>query len=86
MPPLASFAVTCRTASAFLRNPVKLWRSGGIDGQRAVLRLAFAGRLQYARETGCRTAEFSIPFKMLGGRKMIRSGVVEPGGIEPPTS
>ncbi len=84
--PLASFAETYRTACAFLGNPLKLWRSGGIEGQRAVLKLAFAGRLQYARETGYRTAEFSIPFKMLGAMKMIDSEVVEPRGIEPLTS
>lgn len=84
--PLAPFAETYRTALDFLANPWKLWRSDRLEDRRAVLRLAFADRLQYARFDGYRTAKISIPFKMLGDFKMQQSKMVEPRGVEPLTS
>ena len=43
-------------------------------------------RLAYARNEDYRTAKLSIPFKMVGGLNMREKEMVEPGGIEPPTS
>jgi site-specific DNA recombinase len=36
----------------FLANPWKLWESGNINLRRAVLKLAFAERIQYCRIQG----------------------------------
>ncbi|NDW06475.1 recombinase family protein [Jiella pacifica] len=51
----------------FLSNPWKLWESGNITLQRTVLRLAFADRLEYDRNTGPRTPKTTLPFKVLEG-------------------
>jgi site-specific DNA recombinase len=84
--PRVSFGETYRTAFDFLANPWKLWRSERLEDRRAVLRLAFADRLAYARNEGYRTAKISIPFKMIGDLKMHKSEMVEPRGVEPLTS
>ena len=84
--PQASFDETYRTALSFLRNPWKLWHSERIEDRRALLRLVFAERPVYARDEGYRTAEISIPFKLLGANNLGKTGVVELRGIEPLTS
>jgi len=60
----------------FLANPWKIWERGDIDLRRMVLKLAFADRLAYCRETGPRTPNLSIPSKALGGF----AGVLERDG------
>ena len=84
--PRVSFGETYRTAFDFLANPWKRWRSECLEDRRAVLRLVFSDRLAYARNEGYRPAKSSIPFKMIGDFNMRRREMVEPGGIEPPTS
>jgi site-specific DNA recombinase len=79
--PLASFGETYRTAFYFLANPWKLWQSDRIEDRRAVLRLVFAEKLPYARNEGYRTAEISMPFKMIGEIKMNKSEMVPRRGI-----
>ncbi|WP_371347239.1 hypothetical protein [Ancylobacter sp. IITR112] len=64
--PASSFDDTLRTALEFLSNPWNLWDSGRLEDRRAVLKLAFAERLRYMRKTGFRTADLSLPFKVLG--------------------
>lgn len=64
--PLKSFGESYRTAFDFLSNPCKLWHSPRIEDRRAVLKLVFAEKLPYARNEGYRTAQISMPFKMLG--------------------
>jgi hypothetical protein len=81
--PKASFDETYRTAVSFLRNPWKLWHSERIEDRRALLRLVFAERLVYARGAGYRTAKISMIFKLLGEENLGKSGVVDPGGVEP---
>ena len=51
-----------------------------------VLRLAFAGRIAYVPNEGFRTADPALPFKALAAIQQGRKDLVEPGGIEPPTS
>ena len=84
--PLASFEETYRTACEFLANPWKLWASDRLEDRRILLRLAFAGRIPYCREGGYRTAETTLPFKVLAGINNSKSGMVPTGGIEPPAS
>ena len=43
----------------------KVWERGDIDLRRLVLKLAFADRLAYCRETGPRTLPLSMPVKAL---------------------
>lgn len=81
--PLAPFDQTYRTAFAFLANPCYLWESPRIEDRRAVLRLVFADRLAYARNEGYRTAEITLPFKLLGEMKMEKTEMVPLAGIEP---
>ena len=50
--PLTSFEQSLRTALTFLATPWKLWNSDRIEHKRAVLKLAFSGNLQYARNEG----------------------------------
>lgn len=64
--PMRSFDAALRTALEFISNPHKLWESGRLCDRRAVLRLAFPGGFQYHRNTGLRTAETPLPFKVLG--------------------
>lgn len=81
--PLKSFGETYRTAFDFLSNPCKLWQSDRIEDRRAVLKLVFADALPYARNEGYRTAQISMPFKLLGGTNMDKKEMVRAAGIEP---
>jgi site-specific DNA recombinase len=64
--PKSTFDETVRTALEFLANPWNLWKSGRLEDRRAVLKLAFAERLRYARGEGFRTTKLSLPFNVLG--------------------
>ncbi|MCU7805681.1 MAG: hypothetical protein KZQ96_21045 [Candidatus Thiodiazotropha sp. (ex Lucinoma borealis)] len=83
--PVRSFEETVRTSLEFLANPHKLWASGRLEDQRAVLKLAFANRLAYVRNEGLRTPETTLPFKVLGGFSGGKSEMARPEGFEPPT-
>ena len=83
--PVRDFQASFRTAMEFLANPYKLWVSERIDYRRIVLKLAFAERLRYARGEGFRTAEFSLPFKLLARLKNGLEEMVDATGIEPVT-
>ena len=63
----------------FLSNPFKVWASGDFPSQRAVLKLAFADRITYARGEGYRTAKKSLPFEVFGGL-ISRSKLPEDSG------
>ncbi len=60
------FETSYRTVMNFIENPSVLWRCGRIKCQRAALKFTFAGHLSWCRKTGYRTAELSLPFKLLG--------------------
>jgi site-specific DNA recombinase len=88
--PLRGFDDVYRTAMAFLENPQKLWDSERLEYKRAVLKLAFESRITYHRDTGYRTIEASIPFKVfndLAGFSDLLSDdsdLVPGRGLEPP--
>ncbi|MGE0605362.1 MAG: recombinase, partial [Xanthobacteraceae bacterium] len=48
--PLPHFDEALKTALGFLANPCQFWHSEGLEDKRAVLKLAFTGRLAYTRE------------------------------------
>lgn len=63
--PKRSFEDSLRTALDFLASPWKIWESKRLEDKQAVLKLAFASRLEYRRGEGFRTANLSLPFKVL---------------------
>lgn len=83
--PRQDFDTALRTALAFLGNPQKLWASGRIDYQKAVLKLCFAERLEYVRNEGFRTANLTLPFKALAGFCGPNGEMARPAGFEPAT-
>lgn len=64
---LPDFDDALKTSLDFLRNPGNLWDSPRLEDKRAVLKLAFAGRLAYTRNEGFKTPDVSLPFKVLEG-------------------
>ena len=80
--PARDFDKTVRTALGFLANPWNLWRSERLEDKRAVLKLAFARRLQYRRGEGFRTADLSLPFKILDQFSGDDSGMAHPTRFE----
>ena len=83
MRPMRSFDAALRTALEFISNPHKLWEPGRLCDRRAVLRLAFPGGFQYHRNTGLRTAETPLPFKVLGAIASKKIQLAEKAGFEP---
>ncbi len=61
---LPDFGDALKTPLGFLRNPGNLWDSPRLEDKRAVLKLAFAGRLAYTRDEKSKTPEVSLPFKV----------------------
>lgn len=79
--PAHSFEQLFELACAFLGSHDKLWESGQLTLQRTVLKLAFAERITYCRETGLRTPKTTLPFTLLGGgdgSEMFDGGTVRP--------
>lgn len=81
--PASRFDVAVRTALEFLANPCNLWVSERLEDKRAVLKLAFADRLRYERNQGFRTADLSLPFKVLGSISGGEREMASPRGGEP---
>ena len=65
--PTGTFEEKLEPALLFLANAWKLWETGQITVQRAVLRLAFTERLAYHQRGGARTPKTSLVFKALRG-------------------
>jgi len=84
--PAHSFEELFELAFGFLRNPCKIWDSGQLTLQKMVLRLAFSEPISYCRNSGLRTPNLSLPFKMLTGLETGKMEMARPGGFEPPTS
>ena len=81
--PAANFDVALRTALDFLANPWKIWNQGSLESRKAVLKLTFAQQLRYSRKEGFRTADLSLPFKLLTQLGKGESGMVPRMGFEP---
>ena len=84
--PLKPFDEMFTAAMRFIANPCIIWENGTLDQRRLLVRLAFPNNLTYDRETGYRTAQIALPFKLLGGNDMKNLKMGEPDGIEPTTS
>ncbi len=83
--PKGSFDLRLRTALAFIASPWNLWSTGRIEDRRAVLKLTFADRLRYKRGEGFRTANLTLPFKVLADVFSGEMGMARPKGFEPLT-
>jgi len=77
----APFADMFEHACAFLQSPIKLWNSNRLEDKRAVLKLVFGGKIAYAKDKGFRTAETTLPFKVLGGFLSDQKSMVPPHGV-----
>lgn len=80
--PRHSFEDMFERALTFLSNPWKIWKTGNIALQRTVLKLAFAERIRYSKETGLRTPQVSVPFTFLGNETK-NCKLVPAAGLEP---
>ena len=78
-----SYEASVRTAVESISNPWKLWAFGGYTHKRTLLKLAFADPVAWKRSGGFRTANLTLPFKVLGGIPMSEKVVVEGTGFEP---
>ncbi len=84
--PRTDFDTAFRTAMTFLANPCKIWVSGELAHKYMVLKLAFSGRLKYARETGFRTPLTASPFRLLSDLVSSDGKMAHPTGFEPVAS
>ena len=84
--PLVDYDTTFRTAMSFLENPFVLWDSDRLEDKRAVLKMIFDEPLKYDRKIGFRTAEISMPFKMLThvGSMKMKNGAPGRGRTDTP--
>jgi site-specific DNA recombinase len=86
--PLTNFDDSYRTAIEFLENPLNLWNSNRLEDKRAVLKLVFAQRISFQRQSGFRTVKTSIPFSLFNGlddSDPEESEMVPRAGFEPAT-
>ena len=68
-------------AMTFLASPWKIWVKGSFEMRRLVLRLAFAERISYNRQTGLRTPTLALPFKALQAIECGNSAMARPEGL-----
>jgi len=84
----ASYTVSVGTAfdevMKYLENPVNTWVNGDLNGKRRVLKLVFAEKFIYDRESGVGTAKPSILYELFEQFQGSKIHDVEMGGIEPP--
>lgn len=64
--PKRTFEEMFEHACNFLASPLNIWKNPNPAARKLVLKLAFAERLQYRRDTGFRTPKTTLPFKVLG--------------------
>jgi len=72
-----TFAKKFEPALEYLRNPQNLWASGHFEDKKTVMKLTFLNHLTYCRKTGFRTANLSLPFKVLEGFQRPENQMVE---------
>jgi len=78
VPPKGRLEEFIEPALDFLANPWNLYENGTLAFKRTVLRLAFSEPLRYSRDSGYRTAEIALPFKVLAEISTSKGKMVEP--------
>jgi site-specific DNA recombinase len=71
------FDAAFRTAFDFLASPWKVWENGSLEARRIVLNLTLGSHLEYDWNSGLRTAELSLPFKVLDSLKSRNSEMAD---------
>jgi DNA invertase Pin-like site-specific DNA recombinase len=80
------YDATFRTAFEFIANPWNLWSNGTFEDKRIVLNLTLGSHLEYDWNEGVRTAELSLPFRLLQDvcdQEKVMAGNT---GFEPPVT
>ena len=82
VPPKGRMEEFIELSLRFLASPWDIYKNGSLTVKQTVLRLAFSEPLRYSRETGYRTIETALPFKVLAGFssqmcEMVRSRRLE---------
>ncbi|MBP6111967.1 MAG: recombinase family protein [Sphingobium sp.] len=80
---LPSYDETFRTAIDFFGNPWKHWENGTLEDKRIVLQLTLDTHLSYDWNDGVRTADLSLPFKVLNSVCERENVMAEREGFEP---
>ena len=84
LPPKGRLEEFIELSLRFLANPYDIYINGGLALKKTVQRLAFAQPLRYSRETGYRTTEITLPFKVLGSFNNQKCEMVRPRRLELP--
>ena len=86
---MTSSLVEVRTAfnevMRYLENPADTWVSGGINDKKRVLKLVFAEKYIYDRESNVGTPKLSILYRFFEQFRGSKLQNVEMGGVEPPS-
>ena len=80
--PKRTFDEMFELACGFLSSPWNIWRNESMAAKKAVLKLAFAERAAYSRNSGFRTPKTTLLFNMLGDFQGERI-MAEKMGFEP---
>jgi DNA invertase Pin-like site-specific DNA recombinase len=83
VPPKGRLEEFIEPALDFLANPWNLYENGTLAFKRTVLRLAFSEPLRYSRDSGYRTAEIALPFKVLAEISTSKGKMVGVTGFAP---
>jgi len=67
----------------FIEKPSRYWLEGNLKQKHLVQSLMFTDAIEYSKESGFGTANFSLPFKLLQEINGSNSNLVEAAGIEP---
>ena len=67
----------------FIGNPAHYWQEGDLNQKRLVQSLVFTDAIEYSKNEGFGTANFSLPFKLLRETNGPNSNLVEVAGVEP---
>ena len=70
-------------AMSFFASPSKLWHSGEFAHRRLVLKLTFASKLRYSRQSGYSNPETALPFKLLTEARDPGNAMADREGFEP---
>ena len=68
-----------------MSKPSVFWAEGNLEQKRMVQTMLFTSPLEYSKEQGFGTTNFSLPFKLLRDYNSRETNLVEAGGFEPPS-
>lgn len=82
---LAEIRTAFNEVMRYLENPADTWVSGGVNDKKRVLKLVFAEKYVYDRESNVGTPKLSILYRFFEQFHGSKLQNVEMGGIEPPS-